>query len=65
MAVRSNWKDGKENGLSIKWYSNGQTYEKCNYKDGKYNGLYECWDENGKLMHSLVFDDNRICNNCM
>ncbi|MDC0177606.1 hypothetical protein OAJ14_05605 [Polaribacter sp.] len=58
--IRSNYKDGKEDGLSEMYYENGQLEYKENYKDGKKDGLYEEYDENGQLYIRSNYKDGDI-----
>ena len=37
------YKNGKLNGLSEEWFTNGKLYKNCWYKNSKLNGLYEIW----------------------
>ena len=53
----TNFKDGKENGLTTDWYENGQKMGEENYKDGKLDGLTTRWYENGKNMAKMNFKD--------
>ena len=46
--MEDNWKDGKKDGLSKGWHSDGQLRFEVNYKDGERIGLYRKWDENGQ-----------------
>ena len=43
-----NYKDGKQEGLTIAWFENGQNKVERNYKDGKQEGLVTWWFENGQ-----------------
>jgi len=45
---KSNYKDGKEDGLIEWYYENGKLEMKSNYKDGKEDGLTEWYDKDGK-----------------
>jgi antitoxin component YwqK of YwqJK toxin-antitoxin module len=44
-----NYKDGKKDGISREWNSDGQLWIEENYKDGKMDGLYRKWDGDGDL----------------
>lgn len=48
LQYKSNFKDGKEDGLYEFYYENGQLWYKRNYKDGKGDGLSEFYDPKGK-----------------
>ena len=43
------YKNGKRNGLTKKWYKNGQLRSETNYKDGEKDGIHKVWYENGQL----------------
>jgi len=49
------YKDGKKNGLSIKWYSDGQKDSEGNYKDGKKDGLWKDWHKNGMPRSEMIY----------
>ena len=47
-AAEFNYKNGKFDGLLIRWDENGNKYMEGNYKDGKEDGLWVWWYENGQ-----------------
>ncbi len=49
LLTKSNYKDGKRDGLWEYFGENGQLRFKSNYKDGKEDGLQESYYENGQL----------------
>ena len=54
-----NYKDGKMDGLHVKWYSNGKKNQEVNYKDGKTNGLLALWHDNGQKSYEANFKDGK------
>ena len=58
--LESNYKDGKQDGLSSFWYENGQKMWERNYKDGKLMSA-EAWKPNGeKCPVTNVNDGNGV-----
>lgn len=60
----SMFKDGVLNGLTIRKYNNGQTFERCSYINGKIDGLRESWYDNGIRWETQTYKDgfkNGIC----
>lgn len=53
----ANYKDGRKDGLWIKWYDNGQKESEANYKNGKLHGLSTNWYENGQKKEVLNWKD--------
>ena len=51
------YKDGSLNGLTKRWYSNGQLEQEVRYKDGKENGLMREWYSNGQLYIECSYKD--------
>ena len=43
-----NFKEGKTDGLLVRWHKNGQKEAEGNFKDGKRDGLHVRWHENGQ-----------------
>jgi antitoxin component YwqK of YwqJK toxin-antitoxin module len=54
------YKDGKQHGLEIMWYENGQKYSEINYRDGKKHGLQNLWYENGQKESELTRKDGEF-----
>ena len=54
-----NFKNGKQDGLSIEWYENGQKDFEGTYKDGILDGLYTEWYENGQKKIEGIFKDGK------
>jgi len=52
-------KNGKEDGLGVGWYENGQKSHERNYKNGKLNGLYTFWYENGQKNLEETYKDGK------
>jgi len=50
-----NWSDGKKNGLSTKWFSNGVKMYERNYRDGKWHGAVTRWWPNGQKMYVRAY----------
>ena len=46
---KTNFKNGKLDGLNEGFYENGQLQGRANYKNGELEGLLETFDENGQL----------------
>ena len=46
--VEGNYKDGKPDGLAVRWHENGQKKFEGNWKGGKRYGLHMGWHENGQ-----------------
>ena len=55
--VEGSFKDGKQDGLWIKYNENGQKKREANYKDGKLDGLFVEWHENGQKLFEVNFKD--------
>ena len=55
---RSNYKNGKLNGLYESWLLYGQLFERKTYKDGKLDGLCETWYDNGQIESRTNHKDN-------
>ena len=56
----TNYKDGKQNGLSTSWYENGKKEYEENYEDGKQNGLFTNWYENGQKKNETNYLDGKV-----
>lgn len=57
------WKDnnGKQlDGVSRKWYDNGQLKSESNYKEGRRTGSQILYKEDGSLMRTLDYLDGKI-----
>lgn len=50
-----NLKDGKLNGLSTEYYTNGKIKSKSNWTNDVLNGAYELFDENGILTERKIY----------
>ena len=46
--IEQNWKDGKRDGLYVRWWENGHKGGQANYKGGKLDGLSVSWHNNGR-----------------
>ncbi len=54
---RTDYKDGKKEGLSEWFWENGTLGQRGNLKGGKKEGLLEMFNENGVLIRSVVYED--------
>jgi antitoxin component YwqK of YwqJK toxin-antitoxin module len=52
------FKDGKQDGLSTRWYEDGQKEKEGTYKDGIRDGLMILWYENGQKKREINFKDD-------
>ena len=52
---KTDYKDGKKNGLSEWYWENGILGQRGNLKDGKKNGLLEMFNQNGELIRSVIY----------
>ncbi len=58
---KTNYVNGKLNGLYERFYLNGIHYERTNYKDGILHGTCELWyDITGKKMKSMNFENGKL-----
>jgi len=46
--AEGNYKDGKQEGLTVAWHENGLKKAEANFNDGKQEGLAVKWHENGQ-----------------
>jgi len=65
LEYRTNYKNGKLDGLQEGWYKNGQAKYRTNYKDGKLDGLQEAWYANpsiqgGQLEYRTNYKDGKL-----
>ena len=49
------WKDGKKNGLSARWFSNGIKMYERNYSEGRWHGTVTRWWPNGQKMYIRAY----------
>ena len=56
VSSENNWMDGKKNGTSTKWFSNGAKMYERNYKDG--SGVTRWWP-NGQRMYVTAYTDGK------
>ena len=59
MMSEENFKNGKPEGLQLRWHANGQKKSEVNYKDGKEDGLAVAWYENGKKQGEANFKNGK------
>ena len=52
-----NYKDGKEDGLGISWYTNGQLKGVSNSKEGKLAGYGISWHKNSQINEIISYKD--------
>jgi len=57
-AALLSYKEGKENGVWKKFYSNGQPMETRAFADGKKSGEMTAWYDNGKIKWHYTFSNN-------
>ena len=53
------FKDGKQDGLEMRWQENGQKSYEATYKDGELDGLRTRWHENGQKKSETTFKDGK------
>jgi len=51
------WLNGRKNGTSMKWFSNGTKMYERNYKDGKWHGTVTRWWPNGQKMYVTAYSE--------
>ncbi|HEY8401280.1 MAG TPA: hypothetical protein VIK89_08465 [Cytophagaceae bacterium] len=56
--------NGLEEGLCIRWHSNGAKAEESNYRNGLKNGITRQYYENGQLEEEIELVNNEICDTC-
>ena len=54
------YKDGKLDGIEIRWYENGQKKLEKSYKDGKADGAEIRWYSNGEKKWETTYKDDKI-----
>ena len=59
VSSENNWMNGKKNGTSTKWFSNGAKMYERNYKDGKWHGAVTRWWPNGQRMYVTAYTDGK------
>ena len=57
VSADENWKNGKKDGLSTKWFSNGSKMFERNYKEGRWHGPVTRWWPNGQRMYVTAYTD--------
>ena len=57
--ILGDFKDGKQEGLEIWFYKNGQKEREVNFKNGKENGLELCWNQNGQKTGEGRYKDGK------
>ena len=50
-----NWKEGKKDGLSARWFSNGMKMYERNYSEGRWHGTVTRWWPNGQKMYIRAY----------
>ena len=53
------YKDGKPDGLWLRWHKNGKKRSEDNWKDGKRDGLFVQWNEVGQKEAEVNFKDGK------
>lgn len=51
------WRNGKKDGTSTRWFSNGVKMYERNYNDGKWNGTVTRWWPNGQKMYVRAYSE--------
>ena len=51
------WRNGKKDGPSTRWFSNGVKMYERNYSDGKWNGTVTRWWPNGQKMYVRAYSE--------
>jgi len=51
------WRNGKKDGVSTRWFSNGVKMYERNYTDGKWNGTVTRWWPNGQKMYVRAYSE--------
>lgn len=57
---RTEYKAGKENGITEEWYPSGQIWKRAVMKDDNYAGTYEMWYENGQQKMSVRMNEDGL-----
>jgi antitoxin component YwqK of YwqJK toxin-antitoxin module len=57
--IEGSYKDGKKDGLLIRWYKNGQKFREGTWKDGKSDGLSTLWYDNGQKWSERTYKDGK------
>ena len=54
------WKNGKLDGLQVRWYKSGQKKSEGNFKNGKPDVLVVVWHENGQKLREAHYKDGVV-----
>lgn len=54
--------DGKKDGRSIWWFSDGTKMEECHYVNGKLHGDYILWNRRGGILRKTTFCNGHLVN---
>ena len=57
VASEESWRQGKKDGISTRWFSNGTKMYERNYSDGKWNGTVTRWWPNGQKMYVRAYSN--------
>ena len=57
VASDESWRQGKKEGISTRWFSNGTKMYERNYSDGKWNGTVTRWWPNGQKMYVRAYSN--------
>ncbi|MBW1808237.1 MAG: hypothetical protein JRJ87_08585 [Deltaproteobacteria bacterium] len=55
----ASFKAGKQHGIWLKLYDNGQKAKQAEYKQGELTGPIQYWDRQGKPLSEKEFQENR------
>lgn len=58
--MEANFKDGKQDGKTISWHSNGQKEHEATYQAGNLDGIFTEWNEDGKKISESTFKDGQV-----
>ncbi len=54
-----NYLNGLEDGITLKWFANGQIKSLGHFEKGKKNGLFITWHENGQWSSGLMYKEDQ------
>ena len=59
VSLDEGWRDGKKDGVSTRWFSNGVKMYERNYSGGKWHGTVTRWWPNGQKMYVRAYTDGK------
>ena len=60
LLAREEFNGDKRDGVTERWYENGQLWHHITYKNNKMNGLFEVWYPNGQLKVRETYKDDLL-----